>query len=682
MQIRSYMDSDADLIAELYNSHPENPNPVAGGITGEQLRREFEERGTKGFLIAEENGQIVATFGIFSSIGRLTANENEMFADMFFVAPGHRKGTLTGQLFTAAVIWMLDHDLEVLRLTVNPANRDAFRLYRRVGCISRGRGRPGVDGSVELYCYLPLVLKHVRNHITEDERRHLPELIAVGSVLKQLGDDLTGDVMTQGDRSVVQYQMSFGSMIVEACIDVDRAELLSATVMTPDGVRNLPVRPSSTPRPEETKLQTSRRWGERVINVLTDGAIAVYSDDHLGPLISLTWPDAAPHRAAGWRGGPRHPLSITERADVLTLTDESSGLSCRIALSGDLMVTKFSGEPGQTMKMFQELGLRLAKLDADPMGEAPIRQASVALGLTVRDSTQIPAAGLPLWPGTPIRWTDESTVIELSGNGDMSLVTSSLVERHVTLNEEGAATLTTRISNYGTPSPQRNADASHSGSPEGVEIRFDPGAGGIVRWRHDGAAVLHCPYPRVRRLSCNPSWSTGMWVTREGDRHNREIGMGWGLPHPDWLLGEENSLSSPTQDITWVLDPNQEHCNWNINISTTNPTGEIALWLTPAVAAGSRVRLSNRGEVETATVGAIWQRWTSRLGVELASGEWLCLEPTLGQQGFPEIIVRSTGNDLLVGCVIRASARTARWRLALLENTSGLVGRHSYLASF
>lgn len=682
MQIRNYMDSDADLIAELYNSHPENPNPVAGGITGDQLRREFKERGTNGFLIAEEKGRIIATFGIFSSIGRLTANENEMFADMFFVAPSHRKGTLTGQLFTAAVMWMLDHGLEVLRLTVNPANRDAFRLYRRVGCISRGRGCPGADGSVELYCYLPLVLKHIRDHITEDERRHLPELIAVGSVLKQLGDDLTGDVMIRDDRSVVQYQMSLGPVIVEACIDVNQAELLSATIMTPDGVRELSICPSNTPRLEEPSVQTSRAWDGRVINILTDGAIAVCSDDHWGPLVSLTWPDAAPHRAAGWRGGPRHSLAITEKADALTLTDESNGLSCRITLSGDLMVAKFLGEPGQTMKMFQELGLRLAKLDAEPMGEAPIRQASVALGLTVRDSTQIPAAGMPLWPGTPIRWTDESTVIELSGSGDISLVTSSLVERHITLDEEGTATLTTRVSHYGNPSPSRNADASRSGSPEGVEIRFDPGAGGIVRWRHDGASVLHCPHPRVRRLSCNPFWSAGMWVTREGDRHNREIGMGWGLPHPDWLLGEENGMFSPTQDIAWVLDPNQEHCNWNIDISTTKPTGEMTLWLTPAVASGSRIRLSNRGEVETATVGTVWQRWTSRLGVELASGEWLCLEPMLNQPGFPEIIVRSTGNDLLVGCVVRASARTARWRLALLENTSGLVGKYSYLASF
>lgn len=681
MQIRSYVPSDAVLIAELYNSHPENPNPVAGGITAEQFRRELEERGTSGFLVAEDKGRVVATFGIFSSVGRLTAAGNEMFADMFFVAPGYRKGALTGQLFTAAVMWMIDHDLEVLRLTVNPANRDAFRLYRRVGCISRGQVRPGTDGSVELYCYLPLVVKRIRHHITEKERRYLPELTAVGSVLGQLGDDLTGDVATRDGCSVVQYRMSFGPMIVEATIDVDRAEVLVATVTTPDSTRTIPLRPSDESHPDAAKVQASRVWGERVINVLEDGAVMVCAENHWGPLVFFTWPDASPHRAAGWRGGPRHPLSITEETGSIILADECSDLSCRLTLSGDLMIAKFSGKPGQTLKMFQALGLRLAKLDAEPIGGAPIRQASVGLGLAVRDSTQIPAAGLPLWPGTPVRWTDDSTVVELSGDGDASLVTSSLVDRRVTLGDDGSTTLITRVSYYGNPTPLRNADTSHTGSPDGVEIRLEPRAGGIVRWRHDGKPVLQCPYPRVRRLNCNPSWSSGMWVTREGDRHDREIGMGWGLPHLDWVLENKAGMFSPTHGITWALDPNQEHCNWNVDVSTTDPTGEIALWLTPAVAPGSQIRLSNHGEVETAIVDGAWQRWTSRLGVELSSGEWLCLEPALEQQGFPEIIVRSTGHDLLVGCVIRASARTARWRLALLENTSGLVGRHSYLAA-
>lgn len=680
MRIRHYVDNDANLIAELYNAHPENPNPVAGGITGEQLRRELEERGTSVFFVAEDQGRVVATFGLFSNVGRLTAAENELFADMFFVAPSHRRGALTGQLFTTALMWMIEHGLEVLRLTVNPANRDAFRIYRRVGCISRGRTRPGADGSIELYCYFPLVLKRLRNQITAKEREYLPELTAVGSIMAPLDQDLSHDVVTRDGRPTVQYRMTFGPMTVEASIDTDLAEVLKATVSTPDGCREIPLRNDSASGTDELGTQTTRRWGDRTISVLQDGTVTVHADSHYGPLISLTWPNPTLHRTAGWRGGPCNPLSIVDEDGRIILEDARSGVSCQLSLSDDLLITTFLGKPGQQLRLFQQTGLRLAKLDAEPREATPIRQASVGLGVAVRDSTQMSAAGLPLTPGTPVRWTEDSTVVELSGCGDTALVTSSLVDRRIILDNEGRATLITRISNNGSPTPHRNADASNTASPQGMDIRLEPRVGGVVRWRHAGASVLKCPYPRLRRFKCNPSWSAGMWVTREGDRHDREMGMGWGLPHPDWVMADDTGMFCPSEDIVWALDPSAEHCNWNIDISTSDPTGELVLWLTPAVTPGARIRLSNHGEVETAFVeGDDWQRWTNRLGVALSSGRWLCLEAPLTQEGFPELIVRSTGNDLLIGCVTRASAYRTRWRIALLEDTSGLVGERSYL---
>lgn len=681
MAIRPYAEPDAASIAELYNTHPENPNPVRGGITAEQFHRELQERGTAAFLVAEAEGRVIGTFGLFPTTGRVCAGAHETFADMFYVAPSHRKGTLTGQLFTAAIMWMIGNGLEVLRLTVNPANRDAFRLYRRVGCVSRGQLRPGADGNVELYCYVPLILKRIRDDIGEDNRLAIAGMNSFGCVLNQLADELDADTTNRDGRTVVDYHLDLGPVGIDATVDVDAAEVLSASVRNASGSRPLRLAGVRPEEPGDTAVLASVPWGRRTVDVEADGTLIVRSVDHWGPLALLTWPDADPHRAAGWRGGPRRALQVTPSETGLDIHDESTDVSCALTLDGDTLVSEFHGVPGETLRLFQQPGLRQAMLDADPVGDAPIRQAPAGLDLVVPDASQIAAAGVRLSAGTAVRWTEDAAVVEATGDGEASLVTSTLVDRRVTLGVDGTARLATRITAAPRSTPRRNAHTSWSGASGRPQLRLDAGAGGIVRWSAGDVRILHSPFPRVRRLACNPSWAAGLWVTREPDRHDRGVGMGWGLPHTDWVADGPNGLRSAAQALAWELDGDPLHTNWNLDLTTDNPVGEVAVWLTPAVAPTGQVRASSFGEIVELIAGGGWQRWTTRLGVELAGGLWLCIEPDLHQGGSPEIIVRSTGGELLIGCVTRASAGRARWRIALLDSPAGLVGRHSYVAA-
>lgn len=681
VQIRPYAEPDSVAIAELFNAHPENPNPVRGGITAEQFHRELHERGTTAFLVAEDGGRIVGTFGLFRTTGRVCGDDGELFADMFFIAPSHRRGTLTGHLFSAAIVWMIRNELEVLRLTVNPANRDAFRLYRRVGCISRGQLRPGADGNVELYCYLPLILKRIKADITDDERVAIGDLTSFGCVLRQLGDALDADTVRRDGRTVVDYQLELGAVRIDATVDVDAAEVLHASLHRATGDRVLRLPAGVADPASAADVVASLPWGQRQVDVEPDGTLIVRADDHWGPLVYLTWPDADPHRAGGWRGGPRRALSVGTDGTGLVLRDERTGVSCSLVIEGDTLVSTYAGRPGETLRMFQQPGLRQALLDADPVGEAPLRHTPVGLELGVRDATQLVAAGVALWPGTPVRWTEDATTVEVTGDGQATLVTSTVVDRRVRLGDDGRATVRTRVSHYGRPTPLRNADASHSAAPDHVHLRIDARAGGIVRWRDGAVKVLQSPFPRVQRLACNPAWSAGLWATREPDRHDRGLGMGWGIPHHDWVADGEFGLRSDAQSLSWALDGDPLHTTWNLDVASQDPTGEMAVWLTPAVAPGGQVRTSSLGELISLDATASWQRWTTRLGVQLANGYWLCIEPALDQAGTPEIIVRSTGGHLLVGCVTRAAAGSARWRIALLDTTAGLVGKHSYLTA-
>ncbi len=85
--IRPHEEGDAQAVAELYNRHRDNPNPVAGGIDAAQLARELAERETATFLLALDDGRLVGTFGLFHHTGRRSARAGELIADMFFVHP-------------------------------------------------------------------------------------------------------------------------------------------------------------------------------------------------------------------------------------------------------------------------------------------------------------------------------------------------------------------------------------------------------------------------------------------------------------------------------------------------------------------------------------------------------------------------------------------------------------------
>ena len=230
MIVRPYRPRDAEAIVHLYNSHSDSPNPVSGGIVEEEFQRELEERGSTVFLVAEEAGSIVGTFGMFRTNGRHTMADDEVFADMFYVTPSHRLSTVTGQLITEAISECFIQGINVIRLTVNPANISALKVYRKVGCACLGATDAGEDGNIELYNFIPLVLRATITKLDHDCIRALADMTSFACITEGRPLDLSHDFIVDAGRKIVSHSIQIGRSTIHAMVDTGSRTIVEATL--------------------------------------------------------------------------------------------------------------------------------------------------------------------------------------------------------------------------------------------------------------------------------------------------------------------------------------------------------------------------------------------------------------------------------------------------------------------
>ncbi|MFJ1757493.1 GNAT family N-acetyltransferase [Kitasatospora sp. NPDC088134] len=663
--IRPYQEGDAHDIAELYNRHRDNPNPVAGGITGEELERELAERDTATFLIAADDGRVVGTFGLFHSTGRRSARAGELIADMFFVAPAYRNGVITGRLFTEAVEWMMRCGCLVLRLTVNPANTVAFKLYRRVGCVSVGETVPGEDGNVELHNYIPLILRSVFHDLGPEAVAALGRLSSFGNVTDGRDGELRSDVRVVDGIRTVAYALALGEFQLTATIDVDRGLMLAAELTDPAGSTRT-LRIAEPPYEIRTPgTATAHRFGDHGLTAELDaaeGTLTVHAEGHHGPVFVSTWPSAEADRSAGWREGQARDLEITPVEHGVRVTERAGGnrVTGTLTLHDGVLGQdfEFTTRPG---RMFQTVGLRQGDFTlTDPDGTA--RQHPIGTGLGVRDTSEVVAAAQTAPAGSTLAWTDGTHRVLLPAGHPVRLITATLVERHLEPDADGTVRLRTEL-RTGADRPARTPEAAQPADGQ-RKLTVQATAGGITGWTENGAKVLRSPAPRSRVFGCNPHWSAGAWVTREHHRHSPATGLGWGVAADrEWEQKHPLGLAAPQQRISWeVTAPEQAAEPVRIDIQAPGADEEIVLWLTPDAPADTAVVIDSAGRRRELATGDFRQVWAGAAAIRLGSGQWLHLAPA-GPAGTQEIVLRTTSAGLLVGCA--AAATEAAWQLSV-----------------
>ncbi|MFY1679707.1 GNAT family N-acetyltransferase [Streptomyces sp. WMMC905] len=670
--IRPYQEGDATGIADLFNRHRDNPNPVAGGVTGEQLARELADRDTGTFLVAVDEGRVVGTFGLFGNTGRRSARAGELIADMFFVAPAYRNGVLTGRLFTEAVEWMMRSGCLVLRLTVDPANAVAFRLYRRVGCVSVGPTTPGEDGNVELHNYIPLVLRSVVPDLDEEARAALRQVTSFATLVESGEGDLLSDVRPVDGVRTVRYALLLGEFRIEASVDVDRGAVREAVLVRPDGTARA-LRPTEPPyRVRAPRRSAPYRFaaGELVCDVDTDDAtVRVWHDGHRGPVFVSTWPG----RRAGWREGAPRDLDVVRVPGGVRVTEGSGderlvgtvGLDDEGVLRQDFY---FATPPG---RLFQTVGLRQGVF-AHPDG----RRHPLGLGVGVRDASEVPAASQEVAPGGELVWRGARTEIRLPVSEPVRLVHSTLLERSLEPGADGVARLRTVLSPVpATPAPATRvapappaARASARPGRRGVDVAAS--VGGVTRWTEGTTRVLRGPGPRARAFACNPHWSASMWVTTERPRFDRSTGLGWGVSRAAWEQTRPLGLRCPRSGAGWEIDAPEDPAE-PLRVDVRTPghrdgeeDADVVLWITPNTPRRTSVVLDSAGARWELPSSDFRQVWATTAAVRLSDGGWLDCRPSPGLPDGSEITIRSTPSGLLIGCVSPVG-RESTWHLSV-----------------
>lgn len=652
--VSQYTEQDADDIAALFNRYPDNPNPLQGSVSGDMLHREIQIRRTAAMFVARDGDQLIATLGLFRSTGRRTAGSDELLGDMFYVAPTHRQGLVTGQIFHDAMMWLMETGFHVLGLTVNPANTIAFQLYRRAGCVSITSNRAGDDGNVELYNFTPLILHSILPLLDADTRKALAAVDNIATLSRARShDDPDTDVVEIGGVSCVEYEIALTGYVISAAVDVRTHRVLPVTITSAAGDVQIldPVQIGLRQPPVESPT-TVLRNGELTCRVEANtGTVELFTAGHHGPLVRTTWPSLDDGAMAGWRRSRPVQLEILELDDDrigpgLQLVQRLDGAQhrCEIRLGSSVLEQQFqlTDAGGQ---VYQEVGLRRGTLSATRPGSH--WQVPLGVGIGLRDSSEMFSAARPVEPGDTLTWAgaDGRSVATDVGDG-IGLVHSRLLDRQLA---PGTSVIRTTVParRAADPLPEHPAAAGAATTASGRSVlRLDPVAGGVTAWKLGaGQRVLRTAWPRTRSFGSNPRWSAGMWVTRERSRFDREQGLGWGTAdRQSWRSDGSHTLTDSTGELQWSV---RETADGLQAVIEGRGAQECVLWSTPITPAGAEVYVDGGRRF---VLGDPWVFWTRSVSVSLGGDLHLTVHPD-SALGHPEIAVRSSASGLLLGCV-------------------------------
>ncbi|MEZ2391848.1 GNAT family N-acetyltransferase [bacterium RCC_150] len=715
--IREYEPADAVRLAAHFLRCGYGPHYGSSQLGANSMAAVLAERVPELFMVALDGEDIIGCIGFMRGSGRRVTRENELFAGLFVLDPRYRNSMLAGNMFVKSFEKLVALGTRAMRIEANPTNKKAFPLYLRVGFRARPDARADEDGYVELVSHLPGVVGDLlRSNIGDELEDVLPRFSWRNAAGGRAVAPTTGVTIQPDGSAVVSYDLSVADFHLRAHIAMDSGATLHHEVVS-GAIGELPLHEGLDRHGKPAIVAVRALCPDTVAEVDSLGTVRIYGPGFPGPVLIDHWPIVRGATATGWRRPHSSTVHVEASEDVWRLTAKGdAGTITKDVRFGEGMmsVTSVLNAVGDRELVASPwVSMRMPEKYTVTDGEAWVGGPAVR-GIWPDDFTDFEAcaddiAGQPVATGAI--WRNSSLAIEAIWSTDMTVrhegnhlpqfrrpanvpitygikvspgrdwvrppefaapagITREKVRR---IRRTGTLMTTKARPASWQPSKRQGKDVMECVEPI-MELRYSETAGGITGWSYDGREVLSSPYPSVRSWGSLADWSAGLWAGRCSPRENPEQGV-------EWVGG-----TAAIKLKKFVGDPVQD--GWTLHTIDTIPAievaaalslqdakGDMAFYLTPAVAPGSSVLFGDPG-AEKWVVEATSRRWslgTSRMAVELQNGGYLVVRPINGEN--QEIFIRSERKGIHLSLLSRLceAGTECRWRLSVLPHRSAAL---------
>ncbi|BCA37160.1 hypothetical protein BwiPL1_55420 (plasmid) [Bacillus wiedmannii] len=224
VQVRECTEADSEKLAHFYNKYQYGPIKYGYPLNKQDIKQLFRERKIQLYLIAQYENEIIASL-LFSSLsGQRAAIPDGTWAGFFLIHPEFRSGNIPDKLFAYAIKNLIQQDIKYIDTEVNPEDKVAMALYKRVGLYQTSRSYIDYDGYLNLRSYLPYVINYLLDAFKpiiskSDQDIWLARGWKTVRGLKSLRS-IQSNAITRNGIEVVKYAINLGAKDVNCWVDI------------------------------------------------------------------------------------------------------------------------------------------------------------------------------------------------------------------------------------------------------------------------------------------------------------------------------------------------------------------------------------------------------------------------------------------------------------------------------
>lgn len=224
VHVRECTAADSEKLAHFYNKYQYGFNKYGYPLNKQDIKQLFRERKIQLYLIAEYENEIIASL-LFSSLsGQRAATPDGTWAGFFLIHPEFRSGNIPDKLFAYAIKNLIQQDIKYIDTEVNPEDKVAMALYKRVGLYQTSRSYIDYDGYLNLRSYLPYVINYLLDAFKliiskSDQDIWLSRGWKTVRGLKSLRS-IQSNAITRNGIEVVKYAINLGAKDVNCWVDI------------------------------------------------------------------------------------------------------------------------------------------------------------------------------------------------------------------------------------------------------------------------------------------------------------------------------------------------------------------------------------------------------------------------------------------------------------------------------